>query len=114
MGWMIGPAQVIEFAALEGDFVVSSNFEDSLESQAMLFRSRPDQIIAMKHALVKLLRAARSIPCTRQRSSASARAHRPYEFGVKVSVVTTVKHSAGGQFITHVAALPGNPWPSRP
>jgi len=37
------------------------------------------------------------------------KAHRPYEFGVKVSVATTVKHSAGGQFVTHAAALPGNP-----
>src|SRR5262249_45749895 len=33
-----------------------------------------------------------------------------YEFGVKVSVATTVKHSAGGQFVTHAAALPGNPY----
>src|SRR5215470_217497 len=35
--------------------------------------------------------AAMSIPCTRQRSSASVRvkAHRAYEFGVKVSVATT-------------------------
>jgi transposase, IS5 family len=38
------------------------------------------------------------------------KAHRPYEFGVKFSVATTVKHSAGGQFVTHVAALPGNPY----
>ncbi len=38
------------------------------------------------------------------------KAHKPYEFGVKVSVATTVKHSAGGQFVTHVAALPGNPY----
>src|SRR5215831_10458457 len=37
-------------------------------------------------------------------------AHRPYEFGVKVSVATPVRHSAGGQFVTHVAALPGNPY----
>jgi IS5 family transposase len=36
------------------------------------------------------------------------KAHRPYEFGVKVSVATPVKHSAGGQFVAHVAALPGN------
>jgi hypothetical protein len=27
-----------------------------------------------------------------------------------VSVATTVKHSAGGQFVTHAAALPGNPY----
>src|SRR5919109_1257575 len=38
------------------------------------------------------------------------KAHRPYEFGVKVSIATTVKHSAGGQFVTHAAALPGNPY----
>src|SRR5215467_7836130 len=38
------------------------------------------------------------------------KAHRPYEFGVKVSVATPVRHSAGGQFVTHVAALPGNPY----
>jgi hypothetical protein len=27
-----------------------------------------------------------------------------------VSVATTVKHSAGGQFVTHAAALRGNPY----
>lgn len=36
--------------------------------------------------------------------------HKPYEFGVKVSVATPVRHSAGGQFVAHVAALPGNPY----
>jgi IS5 family transposase len=38
------------------------------------------------------------------------KAHRPYEFGVTVSVVTTLKRSSGGQFVAHVAALPGNPY----
>ena len=38
------------------------------------------------------------------------KAHKPYEFGVKVSVATTLRHSRGGQFVTHVAALPGNPY----
>ena len=38
------------------------------------------------------------------------KAHRPYEFGVKVSVVTPLHRSRGGQFIAHVAALPGNPY----
>ncbi len=37
-------------------------------------------------------------------------AHRPYEFGVEVSVATTLFRSPGGQFVTHVAALPGNPY----
>ncbi|MGZ5096347.1 MAG: IS5 family transposase [Burkholderiales bacterium] len=36
--------------------------------------------------------------------------HKPYEFGVKVSVATTLKHCKGGQFVTHVQALPGNPY----
>jgi len=36
--------------------------------------------------------------------------HKPYEFGVKVSVATTLKHSKGGQFVAHVQALPGNPY----
>jgi IS5 family transposase len=34
--------------------------------------------------------------------------HRPYEFGVKASVATTLHRSKGGQFIAHVKALPGN------
>ena len=38
------------------------------------------------------------------------KAHRPYEFGVKVSVATPVYRCRGGQFVAHVAALPGNPY----
>ena len=38
------------------------------------------------------------------------RLHKPYEFGVKVSVATTIGHAKGGQFVTHVKALPGNPY----
>ena len=38
------------------------------------------------------------------------KAHRPYEFGVKVSVATTLSHAKGGQFVAHVKALPGNPY----
>ena len=38
------------------------------------------------------------------------KAHKPYEFGVKVSVATTLRHSKGGQFVTHVKSLPGNPY----
>jgi IS5 family transposase len=36
--------------------------------------------------------------------------HRPYEFGVKVSVATTLLHAKGGQFALHAKALPGNPY----
>ena len=38
------------------------------------------------------------------------KAHKPYEFGVKVSVTTTLKHSAGGQFVLCAKALPGKPY----
>lgn len=38
------------------------------------------------------------------------KAHAPYEFGVKVSVATTLKRSKGGQFALHAKALPGNPY----
>jgi IS5 family transposase len=39
---------------------------------------------------------------------AKGKSHKPYEFGVKVSVATTLNHSAGGQFIAHAKTLPGN------
>src|SRR5271157_4547790 len=38
------------------------------------------------------------------------KAHRPYEFGVKVSLATTLHRSRGGQFIAHAKAMPGNPY----
>ncbi len=38
------------------------------------------------------------------------KAHKPYEFGVKVSVATPLHRCQGGQFVAHVTALPGNPY----
>ena len=38
------------------------------------------------------------------------KAHKPYEFGVKVSIATTLKRCKGGQFALHAMALPGNPY----
>lgn len=38
------------------------------------------------------------------------KAHKPYEFGVKVSIATTIGQSKGGRFIVHAKALPGNPY----
>src|SRR4029453_13092977 len=38
------------------------------------------------------------------------KAHKPYEFGVKVSVSTPLHRCRGGQFVAHVTALPGNPY----
>ena len=41
---------------------------------------------------------------------AKGKAHKPYEFGVKVSLTTTNKRAKGGQFILHTKSLPGNPY----
>lgn len=36
--------------------------------------------------------------------------HKPYEFGVKVSVISTVSKAKGGHFVLQSAAFPGNPY----
>src|SRR5580658_9324449 len=41
---------------------------------------------------------------------AKGKASAPYEFGVKVSIVTTNARAPGGQFVLHAKALPGNPY----
>jgi IS5 family transposase len=38
------------------------------------------------------------------------KAHKPYEFGVKISVATTVSTPRGGQFVLAAKALPGSPY----
>jgi IS5 family transposase len=38
------------------------------------------------------------------------KASAPYEFGVKVSIVTINARAPGGQFVLHAKALPGNPY----
>ncbi|MBC8270410.1 MAG: IS5 family transposase [Rhodospirillaceae bacterium] len=38
------------------------------------------------------------------------KAHKPYEFGVKASIATTLKRCKGGQFAIHAKALPGRPY----
>jgi len=38
------------------------------------------------------------------------KAHKPYEFGVKVSIATTLNRCKGGQFAIHARALPGRPY----
>lgn len=38
------------------------------------------------------------------------KAHKPYEFGCKVSVATPLNRCKGGQFVAHVKAMPGAPY----
>jgi IS5 family transposase len=41
---------------------------------------------------------------------AKGKAHKPYEFGCKVSITTTNARSPGGQFVLHAKALHGRPY----
>jgi len=43
-------------------------------------------------------------------TKAGGKARTPYEFGVKVSIATTLHRSKGGLFALHAKALPGNPY----
>jgi IS5 family transposase len=38
------------------------------------------------------------------------KAHKPYEFGVKVSITTTNRRCKGGQFVLNAKAIAGNPY----
>ena len=38
------------------------------------------------------------------------KSHKPYEFGVKASIATTLNYCKGGQFAIHAKALPGRPY----
>lgn len=80
---------------------------------------------ALEVGFAKLLALARRMREQRQRQGGptvyslhapevecigKGKAHRPYEFGVKVSVAITVGNAKGGQFVAHVTALAGNPY----
>jgi IS5 family transposase len=65
----------------------------------------------------------RTICCTRSRRPklyswhapeveciGKGKAHKPYEFGVKVTITTTNRRCKGGQFVLHARALAGNPY----
>ena len=54
---------------------------------------------------------APEVECTLGSSpKAKGKARAPYEFGVKVSIVTTNARAPGGQFVLHAKAVPGNPY----
>src|ERR1700759_4390115 len=108
-------------------------------SEGDLFRARLDQIINMRHELVRRkiagqpelqatlqwpLARAEQIRSQQQRQRGwklysfhapevecigKGKASAPYEFGVKASIVTTNSRAPGGQFVLHAKALPGNP-----
>lgn len=48
--------------------------------------------------------------CAGGRIIGKGKAHKPYEFGVKASIATTLIRSKGGQFAIHAKALTGRPY----
>lgn len=85
---------------IEGD----SGLEAAFERLLMLARRVHEQRQRQRGPKVYSLHAP-EVECI-----GKGKAHRPYEFGVKVSVATTIGHAKGGQFVTHVKSLPGNPY----
>ena len=82
---------------------------------------RPDLLPAFERALVRASKIKRQFRGQRGPKIYSwhapevecigkGKAHKPYEFGVKVSLTTTNKRCKGGQFILHAKALPGSPY----
>src|SRR5215813_802319 len=96
--------RVIRDIARKLDGNVGLLHEIALDHMLALARCVLDQKQRQRGAKVYSLHAP-EVECI-----GKGKAHRPYEFGVKVSVATTLSHAKGGQFVTHVKATPGNPY----
>ena len=96
--------RVIRDIARKRDGNVDLLHEVALDRMLALARRVLDQKQHQRGAKVYSLHAP-EVECI-----GKGKAHRPYEFGLKVSVATTLSHAKGGQFVTHVKALPGNPY----
>jgi transposase, IS5 family len=96
--------RVIRDIARKRDRNVDLLHEVALDRMLALARRVLDQKQHQRGAKVYSLHAP-EVECI-----GKGKAHRPYEFGLKVSVATTLSHAKGGQFVTHVKALPGNPY----
>jgi hypothetical protein len=88
------------------DIVGEVELESVFAHPLMLARRARDQRQHQRGRKVYSLHAP-EVECI---GKGKGKAHRPYEFGVKVSLATTLHRSKGGQFIAHAKALPGNPY----
>ena len=85
---------------IEGD----ETLKDAFATQLALARRVRDQRQRQRGPKVYSLHAP-EVECI-----GKGKAHKPYEFGVKVSVATPLMRCKGGQFVAHIKALPGNPY----
>jgi transposase, IS5 family len=94
---------------IRGDAGLSKTFAESL-SLAFRVRHQRQNQRGRKSLPSGFVPRVYSLHAPEVECIAKGKAHRPYEFGVKVSVATTLARSKGGQFIAHVKTLPGNPY----
>jgi len=85
-----------------------------LESQPLL-KPKFARLLALARRVLSQQRGERgrkvySLHAPEAECIGKGKPHRPYEFGVKVSVATPLKRCKGGQFAIHAQALPGNPY----
>ena len=85
---------------IKGSETLQSAFKQALWRASRVMTQRPRDEARKVYSL-----HAPEVECI-----GKGKAHRPYEFGVKVSPATTLKHTKGGQFALHAMALPGNPY----
>ena len=86
---------------IKGDTVLEDIFREELWKAERVRTQKPRDDIPKK---IYSLHAP-EVECI-----GKGKAHKPYEFGVKASIATTLNRCKGGQFAVHAKALPGNPY----
>ncbi len=85
---------------IAGDEQLQDIFRQPLHLAGRVFEQRKRQVAKKVYSL-----HAPEVECI-----GKGKAHALYEFGVKVSIATTLHRSKGGLFALHAKALPGNPY----
>lgn len=85
---------------IHGDGVLENQFSAPLYQARRVMTQRPRDGERHIYAL-----HAPEVECI-----GKGKAHKPYEFGVKVSIATTLNRCKGGQFAVHAKTLPGKPY----
>lgn len=85
---------------IEGDAALEQTFRRPLWQARRVMTQKPRDPLPKIYAL-----HAPEVECI-----GKGKSHKPYEFGVKTSIATTLERSRGGQFAVHAKALPGRPY----
>lgn len=85
---------------IAGNVALEQAFRRTLWQATRVMTQKPRDPLPKIHAL-----HAPEVECI-----GKGKSHKPYEFGVKASIATTLDRSKGGQFAVHAKALPGKPY----